>query len=192
MRIAYKLTLLLTMAVVAAAFAAPAANATEAITVVSEPDGNPCDPCIIHIVGESSLSAFHVITVSSCTDEFTGTIDANGNGQVNTWNGINDAPNTCTREQCTDANGTREPWPGTGEEVAEDAVQLNIEFCLSPVGDMTTKSRCDASAVLVEEPGENHQYSSDSSYECIFSGVPVEIHGDWMLEGAGVEAVHQE
>jgi hypothetical protein len=193
MRIAYKFTLLLTAAMAAAAFAASAASAAEAIEVVSEPNGSPCDPCSIHIVGESSLSAFHVITISSCTDEFTGTINANATGQVNTWNGVSDLASGCTREQCTNANGTREPWPGTGEEVAENAVQINIEFCLSPVGQMSdaNKARCDAHAVLVEEASQNHHYSSDSSYECFFGGVPVEIHGDWALEGAGIEAVHQ-
>ena len=193
MRIARKLALLLTMAIAAMALAATTASADEAVGVVDEATGNPCAPtCTIHVAGESSLSAFHVITVSNCTDEFTATLDANGNGEVDTWDGVDDA-SACTREQCTDSSGAREHWPISTEEIADDTVELGAEFCLSPRnGDMSdaAKARCDVDAIIVEHNDPNHDYEIDLSHECNIGGNPVEVHGDWDIEGTDFEFVH--
>jgi hypothetical protein len=190
MRIARKLTLLLTMAIAAMALAASTASADEIVTVVNEP-GGACNPCNIHVAGESSLAAFHVITVSNCTDEFAASIQSNGTGQVNTWNGVNDRGNACTREQCRvqPGNTVRETWPFTSEEIGSQTVELNVEFCLSPVGTMTTKNKCDVPAIVTE--GASHDYEISLSHECDIGGTPVEVHGDWHVEGTSFEFVHQ-
>jgi len=196
MRIARKLALLLTMAIAAMALAATTASADEAITVANEP-GSACDPtCTIHVAGESSLAAFHVITVSACTDEFTGTIDANGNGEVDTWDGVFDVDPGCTREQCRvqPGNTVREHWPFTSEEIADQTVELNVEFCLSLTTDMSdaAKTRCDVPAIVTES--SNHDYEIGLSHECLVgppgSQIPVEVHGDWHVEGGDFEFVH--
>jgi hypothetical protein len=194
MRIARKLTLLLTMAIAAMAFAASTASADEAISVVTEPGNVACNPCVIHVVGESSLAAFHVVTVSNCTDEFTANVNANGSGEVTTWNGSPDAPNDCTREQCRvqPGNTVREHWPFTSEEVNTNTVELAVQFCLSPVGDMTdaSKAKCTADVQVTEEPAVVHHYLFNLSQECVVGGVPVEVHGSWEAEGRGVEFKH--
>jgi len=143
-----------------------------------------CDPCIVHIVGESSLAVFHVITVSRCTDELFADVHSDGSGQVNTWTGVSDGDPGCTREQCADDGGVREPWPLDTEEVAAQVVELDLEFCLSPVGNMVdaAKVKCDVPATVIEQTGNDHHYDIAIDHECSFGGTPVEVRADWQTE----------
>jgi len=56
---------------------------------------------------------------------------------------MDDIGSGCTREQCRiqPGNTVREHWPLSAEEVADNTVGLDIEFCLSPVGDMSDAAK---------------------------------------------------
>jgi hypothetical protein len=201
MRIARKLALLCLVAIAAMAFAASTASADEAITVSNEETGAACNPCVLHVVGESRLDAFHVVAVSSCRDEFKATILNNGTGSIfHDGTGTDSASPGCTREQCENDDGTEEPWNFRSEEIGPNTVELNVAFCLSPV-DMSAKGHCANLIIPVTEEGtapEDHRYMFDVNTECTISGTPVEIEGHWDAETVHtpaneneVEFVHQ-
>ena len=191
MRIARKLALLLAMAIAATAFAASNASAIEPVTIAEE-DGNLCTtPCTIHVVGESSLRAFHAFVISSCIDEFHGDINANGTGEITQWTGVTghiQSPG-CTREMCTDPDpaGDPEHWPIEGtEEVDENEALMFVEFCLTPIASHgSPESRCEV-PVDVTETDNTHDYSFAVFHECDIGGTPVEVEGNWTTE-----AVHE-
>ena len=189
MRIARKLTLLLAMAIAAMAFAAANASALEPVTVVHEGGPTPgadCDPCTIHVVGESSLRAVHMVPISNCQDEFIADINADGSGEVTRWIGVDhpvDGP--CTREQC---EGDPDPetfahWPFTMEEVGLNEVQLNATFCLTGRGtDHSIESGCTVPVHVTEEVSQNHHYFFDLFHECTINGTAIEVAGNWETE----------
>jgi hypothetical protein len=88
-----------------------------------------------------------------------------------------------------------------GEEVAEGATELDLAFCLSPVGQMRTRGVCANLPIDVTEEGtapEDHRHMLDTNRECTISGVPVEIEGHWDVESSHnpaeeneIEIVHQ-
>jgi hypothetical protein len=201
MRIARKLVLLCLTAIAAMAFAASTASADEAITVINEETGALCDPCTAHVVGESTLDAFHTVAVSSCRDEFDAEISSNGHGFIfHDSTGTDSASPGCTREQCETA-GVEDPWEFTTEEIGTNEVEMDVGFCLSPVGQMGTRGVCASLDVHVTEEGtapEDHRYMFDVNRECSIGGVPVEIEGHWDAEAVHnpaeeneVEFVHQ-
>ena len=186
MRIARKLTLLLAMAIAATAFAATNASAIEPVTVEEE-DGDLCTtPCTIHVVGESSLLAFHSFRISTCEDEFFADINANGEGEVTSWIGVNHPLGACTREMCTEpAKGPVEHWPLHLEEIGLNEAQLEVEFCLTPKdGDHlpASENRCDVDVHVTEEVSQNHHYFFDLFHECDIGGTPIEVAGSWETE----------
>ena len=205
MRIARKLALLLAMAIAATAFAATNASAIEPIVGIAEEDGDLCtpDPCTVHVIGESSLRAFHAFTISTCSDEFKADINANGTGEVTLWTGINhpvDGP--CTREMCTDPDpaGVPEHWPIEGtEETGENEATMLVEFCLTPSESHgNPESRCEVPVHVTEELTNNHHYFFDVFHECDIDGTPVEVAGNWETEaephdpaeGDEIEIIH--
>jgi hypothetical protein len=200
MRIARKLALLCLVALAAMAFAAATPYANEALTVTNEEAGAACNTCIMHVVGESRLDAFHVVAVSNCRDEFRVAINGAGIGStIHNSTGTDSASPGCTREQC-ETGGIKNPWIFTSEEIAQDVAEMNVGFCLSPVGDMASRDGCTNLPVDVTEEGvtDDHRYMFDVNRECTIGGIPVEIEGHWDAEATHnpaeeneIEIVHQ-
>lgn len=197
MRIARKLVLLCALALAAMALAASSASATESIAI-SEEGGSACNPCTVHAVGTSSLTAFHFLPVSACQDEFVATINANGTGNIHDYTNQDNGGPGCTRQNC---NGIPSPaedgeseWSIASEEDGPNVGDMNVEFCLdeksNPDG---TGTHCLAD-VQVSEP-TTHNYAFSLNQECSAGGVPVRVTGSWTseanpTEGDEIEITH--
>jgi hypothetical protein len=167
---------------IAMTMTASVASADESIAVAPKP---VCDPCTIHVVGESSLAAFHVVTVSNCTDELIIEVYSDGSGYITRYLGVNDPPNSCTREQCTAGpSKTPIPWDFDGEEIDVGTVRLTLDTCLTlKASDHSVQEFCNNVPVIVTEqtPG-GYQYLFDVSHECTVGGTPKELHAHWQTE----------
>jgi hypothetical protein len=185
MRIARKVVLLSALALSAMALAASSASATEAVTVAPEAGGTCATGCTVHAVGTSSLTAFHLLPVSACRDEFVATINSNGSGFIHDYTNQDNGGPGCTRQNC---NGVGEPasereWDITSEETGPNVGEMNVQFCLDEKANPNgTGTHCTA-VVAVTEPS-SHNYAFNLNQECSAAGVPVRVTGSWATEAA--------
>ena len=194
-----RLALLSATTIAATAFAASSASAIEPVTVVHEGGPTPgadCNPCTIHAVGEFTLRAFHAFTIMTCEDEFFADINANGEGEVTSWIGVDHPTSPCTREMCTEpATGPVEHWPLHLEEIGLNEAQLEVEFCLTPKGGdhlPASENRCDVDVHVTEEASQNHHYFFDLFHECDIGRTPVEVAANWETEAVHNPLEEQE
>lgn len=193
MRIARKITLLCLTALAAMAFAATSASAVEPVELTDEHTGASCDPCLVHVVGESELHAGGVFRISTCEDEFLATLDSSGSGFVHHYaNVATHAGFDCTRQNCNEvgeAVGESE-WDATGaEEVGVNEVALTVRFCLdaksNPDG---TGLHCDAPVHVEEVPADSHHYVFTVEHLCPTPSGDVLVSGLWETEAVADEA----
>ena len=190
MRIARKIMLLAVMALAAMALAAASASAQEtAVEVDHEPSGANCDPCDIHIEGESRITTESGIPVSRCQDEFEGVLFHNGTGEI-TWNGVSDVVSpACNTTNCTITPG-EDHWPinGLGEPAA-GAEHITVHFCLQPLGSMT-EIHCEAEVDIVNDGLHDYEFNLPPT-ECAPNRL---VSGEWEIEDEdihdAVELVH--
>jgi hypothetical protein len=160
MTIARKLVLVAGLATSALALSAGTATAQESeVEVVEEIGHIPCDACPIHITGETQFRNEAGNVITSCEDEFEGTINADGSGVLNWVGGPHGGPG-CFIVNCA---GTEADWPtsdigefGNGEE------HLWIRFCLSAGGN---ENHCDAE-IHIEDESLHHYVLSLTNQEC--------------------------
>jgi hypothetical protein len=157
MRLARKLLLLAIAVVAASALMAPAASATEAVTIVREVTGGVQNcpnvskvghvvsgGCTFHTEGEFHLD-FHIFGIegaeAECHLELEGRIQANGEGYVTDFTvtqgghgdpdcGVTTFPPCAEAETESPANDF--PWHFTGEETALNTVQGHFDLCIDP------------------------------------------------------------
>jgi len=203
MRIARKLALLTVMALAAMAFAASSASADSSVTVNDEQTGDQCDPCLVHAVGESSLTAFHFIRISQCEDEFVAAIESDGSGVIHDYTNVDDGGPGCTRQNCNEIApipneeiGESE-WPISSEETGPNAGEMEIDFCLDDDSDPDALgTHCLADVAVTESTTVEHHYSFAVNQECTTPSAPVRVTGNWetegpiATEGTDIEIVH--
>lgn len=129
MRIAYKMLLVTMTAIAAMAFAVSSASAQETgVEVRQEGATGHCNPCIVHVVGESHIrDTVTGMEVSTCADEFVARIYENGTGEVE-WVGRAHGAPGCNLVNCAPPN---HHWPiHRSGELGGEVEHMRILFCL--------------------------------------------------------------
>jgi hypothetical protein len=196
MRTASKLLLLCATAIVAMAFTASSASATNAVTVTNETEnGAACSPCNILVEGESTISVESTMTpVSFCEDTFEAAIGSNGQGAVTTLTNANHSGQGCITEKCDGEGGepeTETQWPFSIERDGVNSYGLHITFCLDvkPAEPAAQGGHCELNATLAEEALDEHDYNiAATNAHCplinrIVNGT-WEIHDDLLHPGS--------
>jgi hypothetical protein len=196
MRITSKLLLTAVMAIAAMAFGASSASAVEPVEIAIEGGGHISDGTEIHAVGQTPTTLIaHIpgvgeVVASQCQDEFHGTIDEDGSGELDQFEIA--LPGTCVRQAC-ETGGVQEHWPFQIEEDHTTGLEMvHITFCLEATGG-GEHDTCELELPIEHDPEEQHHYTivSDGA-DCASHtpGVSIEVHGAWELEGRGLEIVH--
>jgi hypothetical protein len=188
MRIARKVVLLCAAALVATALGASAASAQEEPVEFWKESGTHCEPCYIHIIGESE---FHSIigAISECQDEFEVEVwedpdeETGQQGHVYNYTNSDESPvQPCTRQMC---NGVGEPateteWPfGDVVELGPNEGHLFIEVCLDTKANPNAMgAHCLFEIDFEEHFGHHTEFSTNSS--CI--GGAIQFIGEWESE----------
>lgn len=174
MCVARKVALLMTAVFAGAALSAGAAHAQETEVVVKTEAGAVCNPCTIHLAGESSIF-FNSIEVSRCRDEFSVRIFSNGTGEAE-WAGTARGAPGCNVVNCS---SPERHWPiDPMGEYAASVVHLNVRFCLN-------NAHC-SGEVTVTEPN-THRYSASMNQTC---PTGLRVTGGWLVEGNPIEIDH--
>jgi len=185
-----KLVLLAAMALAALALSASAASASP-IEIESEPGEDHCATiCDIHVAGSSRFDLYSnttfLGTLWACTDEFTSSLDENGEG---TTVYSNNYPNGgCARTNCDGADAI---WPTEITESDAGVENAHIVFCLEN-GPGAANDKCEVN-VSITTPGDVHHYVVTANHEICGppTGVHLELTGSWEVEdGDDWELVH--
>jgi len=143
---------------------APAASALDGgIEVTSEADGDPCDPCGLHVVAESYTASLATgAQISECDDELEGTIDADGDGRLVPVNRPHGADG-CRLTKCADGDAS---WTlADMREVRARTVRVTVGMCLR--GTATKReSSCDAEMTLRDYVTGPHLYATAFTAHC--------------------------
>lgn len=169
--------------VVAGGLAAGSASAQSTpVEVVEEASGDPCDPCEIHLTGESHITAIPSgVVVSRCADEFEGDIAHDGTGELVYSSASHGAPGCNTVDCLIDPAEAAASITDIVE--SSDAANMTLRICL---GGVTGEVHCNLD-VSVDQPA-THQYDLSTATLCA-SGTR-RVEGSWQLEDTSVELVH--
>jgi hypothetical protein len=191
MRPAPRLALLAITALAALLLSAATASADVPVEVHDE-SGNHCDPCEVHVVGES---LFHVtgvpsFVVTQCEDEFVAELYEDGTGHITDLTNVGHNSQPCVTAQC---NGVGESeseieWEFDLEEVAPNETELSTVLCLDSRADPDAAGNHCAVDILLEET-DTHTYELQASQPCP-SGLTFE--GTWTIEGSPIEIEHPD
>jgi len=175
MSIARKILLLALTALAAMAFAASTASAQETLVEFENEAGENCDPCLLHIVGESLLRDRQqpgAPVVSGCIDEFNVTLYHDTTGEVE-WHG-EDHPDIiigCQTTNCM-ANPAEAHWPISAVgETGTDTLHMMVRFCLN-------NGHCNGEVAVAEIDLHLYEFSM---HQLCFGGAR-EIEGHWETE----------
>jgi hypothetical protein len=192
MRIARKIMLLIAMALAAMAFTATTTSAQETeVEVIDEDTGNPCDPCSIHLEGESHIRAMPSgVIVLRCHDEYSFDIYHDGSGEIEWVGGPHGAPG-CNILNCTVSNPH---W--TVSRLGERATggeHLYLNFCFR-VGPSGPELVCEHEVNVAEQaPADSHHYELTAPPIVCAGGARI-IEGMWETENDGnqndMEIIH--
>jgi hypothetical protein len=192
-----RVLLLGSLLLVAIAVAAPSASADEAIVVHPE-QGGTCNPCLLHMTGTFSITAFHVLPVTSCREELVATINSNGSGFIHDYTNQDNGGPGCTRQNCNGVGeaATESEWDISSEEVGPDTSEMSVQLCLDTKPDPNATGTHCTLDVLVAPAGSGDHYSFNYNQECAASGIPVRLTGAWTseadpTEGQDVVIAHQ-
>jgi len=197
MSIARKIVLLIAMALAAMALTATTASAQETdVRIVDEVTGLDCEPCVVHIRGESRILAVPPgVPVSTCNDEFNARLVAGGTGEIE-WDGEAHVAPGCNTSNCLGSPGFNPHWIVNNiGELGNGVEHTNVNFCLRAGAN---EIPC-VGEVLIQEhlPARSHEYefrTADTGIPC--AGGTRVIHGMWETElesGTGdqkVELIH--
>jgi len=195
MSTARKIMLLVAMALSAMALTATTASAQETdVEIVNEVTGDACNPCLVHIRGESRILAVPPgIVVSTCVDEFNASLYHDGTGEIE-WDGEAHIAPGCNTTNCLGGVGFDPHWEIENiGELGSGVEHTRVEFCLrAGAGEI----HC-IGEVLIQEhlPARSHEYEFRTRTEGIpcVGGARV-IHGMWETELEGtdtrVELIH--
>ena len=178
MRVLRNVLLLLAMALVAMFSIATAAWAQDTeVEVIDEETGLLCNPCTVHIEGESHIRAMPAgVIVFACHDEFFLDVYYNGFGEI-AWAGTTHPGPGCLSVNCI--TGTERHWPlsGFGEE-GDGMEHVTYRFCLRGGADV----HCDGRLRISD--GGYHRYtittSPPSGIVCA-NGARI-VEGQWETE----------
>lgn len=147
-------------ALAATAFAAPAVSAQETpIELVDTETGEPCTPCVQHIVGESTITVPPNIVVSRCADEYVVTTYQNGTGEVR-WSGTAMGAPGCNVTNCTAMSSH---WSlGAVGERAPGREHVHVGMCLRTTSG--TELECSVEFTVWEV--FQHHYAYEASRTC--------------------------
>jgi hypothetical protein len=170
MKFTIRTILLWITAVIAMAFTASSASATNAVTVTNETEGTTCGTtiptCSILVEGESTMSVESTMTpVSFCEDTLEATINTNGTGAVTTLTNANHpSGGNCITEKCDGEIELPEEaqWPFSIERDGINLYALNFVFCfdVKPTEPSALGAHCgQLMATVTEEPGDEHDYN---------------------------------
>jgi len=192
-----KIVLLVAMALSAMALAATTASAQETeVEIIDEPTGVPCNPCVVHIRGESRILAVPPgIVVSTCTDEFNARLYHGGTGEIE-WDGEPHPSPGCNTTNCLGNPGFNPHWNVNRiGELGNGVEHTNVNFCLRAGAN---EIPCTGEVLIQEHlPVGSHDYEFRTRPEGIpcAAGTRV-IHGMWETEHEGgtsdqeVELIH--
>lgn len=196
MRLARKIALLATAALAAMALAATNASA-QGISISDEATGSPCNPCMVHATGSSTLFAhvfFGEVQISACNDEFEAEVyDPDGMtdiefGHVYNYNNDHPVNANCTRENCAGVDageqttGERE-WPmRNAVETAANTGTMLVDFCLRD--ENGAEEMCEIPVTVTETGAHQYQFTASTANECRTrpSNNHVEVDGTWTME----------
>jgi hypothetical protein len=174
MSIARKVLLAALMALAAMAFAASTASAQEIPVEFETENGGNCNPCIVHIEGESharDLISPGQPLVSKCHDELNARLYHGGTGEIERV-GINHAvvgPG-CTTVNCA---SPERHWPvSAAGERADATLHVTLRFCFSGF-------HCNGEVNLIETASHNYQLAMA---QICFNGAR-RVEGNWATEG---------
>jgi hypothetical protein len=214
MHFAKKLALLCAMALAAMALGASTASAqTEEPVEIWEEDGSHCEPCHIHVTGESELHPVIGNPISQCEDEFEAEVwedefDENRDPEIEEIhqghiydydNHDESATQPCTRQMC---NGVMEPadeieWPITNMgETTTNAGHMTVRFCLDTKANPgAAGAHCTVEIDVTEEVSPTHHYVFRAVNDPCFGGL-VRLNGEWETEElpeehGAIEIIHQ-
>jgi hypothetical protein len=199
MRIARTLMLALAAAIAAMAFASTA-NAEQMIEAVNEDTEQDCSVAAenCEIVAHSEPNQDTVLTGhfigieaidSTCHDEFTGYLGADGEGHLTDQTLEGD---DCTRTPC---EGDEAEWPVRTEETGTNELNMEIEFCLEDEDEVEVHCELD---VHVEVMGHHSAEFSADNQRCHHvegTSFDVEVDGHWETEAGEsdeIEIVHHQ
>jgi len=195
MRTATRTVLLLTIALAAMASSIATASSQETdVEVVNEVTGTSCNPCSVHIQGESRILAVPPgVPVSTCSDEFNARLYHGGTGEIE-WTGEGHVAPGCNTTNCLGSPGLNPHWAvGNIGELGDGVEHTNVNFCLRAGAN---EIPCTAEILIQEHlPARSHDYefrTPDFGISC--AGGTRVIHGMWETEfGVGedkVELIH--
>jgi hypothetical protein len=175
MHIACKVLLATPMVVAAIAFAAGTASAQETPVEFETEAGAPCNPCVVHIEGESHIRNLFQPgqpIVSRCHDDLNARLYHNGSGEIE-WLGLHhDDTFSCIVTNCS-STPFEDHWPIVlADEQADGSAHMTWRFCF-------TNLHCNG-GVHVTEP-TSHSYHFSMQQLC-FGGAYV-VEGEWTSEG---------
>jgi len=195
MSTARQIMLLVIIALSTTALTASTASAQETdVEVVNEVTGTFCNPCAVHIRGESRITAVPPgVTVSTCLDEFNSRLYHGGVGEIEWDNEAHVAPG-CVTTNCQDL--VNRHWSvGNIGELGNGVEHTNVTFCLRAG---SSEVICTGEVLIQEHiPARSHDYE----FRTPAAGIPCAggtriVHGMWETElegGTGdqkVELVH--
>jgi hypothetical protein len=213
MRFARRLFLLAVAAVAAMAFASPALAQTdveirhevggahcEAVTM--EDEGHGIDGgCWLHATSVGAVVLLqNEVPVTSCLNEFEARVDEFGHGYIYDQQLTEPPPPpvTCGVEPCTEDGGSlpadeQEEWEFQIDEPngpSEEEERLTANFCISPIGAMGTKTRCELEVDVVDLDTHDYRFATaglPGGTHCHAPVGIVSVAGAWDLEVAGAE-----
>jgi hypothetical protein len=213
MRFARRLFLLAVAAVAAMAFASPALAQTD-VEISTEPGDVHCDPvvmeeeghgisggCWLHATSVGSIVLLQNETpLTSCGSEFEARVDEWGHGYIYDQQ-LTEPPTppiTCGAEPCTEDGGS---LPGDQQEEGEfqadepngpsqEEVRLTTVFCISPIGQMANKIRCELEIDVVDLDIHTYRFATaplPGGTHCHAPAGAISVAGAWDLEVGGEE-----
>jgi len=188
MTIARKIMLLVAIALSVTALTATTVSAQETdVEVVDEVTSESCNPCLVHIRGESRILAVPPgVVVSMCIDEFNTRLYHGGTGEIE-WDGEAHVAPGCNTTNCLGSPGFNPHWVLNNiGELGNGVEHTHFNFCLRAGANEIT---C-VWEVLIQEhlPARSHEYEFRTRPEgapCV-GGTRV-FHGMWETEIAGVD-----
>jgi hypothetical protein len=171
MRIAHKILLAALMALAAMAFAASTASAQETPVEFENENNAPCNPCVVHVEGESHIRALNVVgqpLVSECHDEFAARLRHFSGGEIE-WVGVDHPGPSCTVSNCAPPENH---WPVSNvREHVDGSVEMTVRFCLSGL-------HCNGNVRVTELPSHNYHFAMTQ----LCAGGAREVEGEWRTE----------
>jgi hypothetical protein len=216
MRFARRLFVLAVAAVAAMAFASPALAQTE-VEVSTEPGAEHCPAvtmageghgisggCLMHATSVGQVVFFNGGSpIMACSSEFEARVDEFGHGYI--YDQVFTGPQ-CIIEPCTEdppTDNEQEEWEFQIDEPngsSAESERLTFAFCISPVGDMATKVRCELEIGTTDLDDHDYRFatSQGATGTACHPPNPFSLRGVWDLEygddheGEVVEIHHED